>query len=343
MNTDLAIAKPSLDDRVSELRVLVASDPKRARTAFLEILETCERDVELLRLLSGPGDGRLRQMVATVFRAGKHMVLLQPWLEQWIQLEPDEFTKNAIASALALHSPKPESNTQNVLHVSDAVVSYRYVADRLCHRVRNAMANPSAQIFRLESVIGRITDPAVKSDLVTILGGLESGFDRISRCVAFETRDDYLTWQSISLVSWLDRADIDFIGQYGHATQSITCDPVVRQARIHASRFLLDTIFGNVWTNAIQAVAGSCHIEFQCSVDPQANNLFITVIDNGNGFDQQDMDTAFLQMYSSKSRHRGRGLLEIADGVNRLQGNVRLVPDGQGLIRLQIRLPMEYA
>ena len=71
--------------------------------------------------------------------------------------------------------------------------------------------------------------------------------------------------------------------------------------------------------------------------------LHVLVRDNGPGFSTQMVENAFQVAYSSKAESRGRGLLEIADAVRRLQGEVRLLPVAVNQHRVQLRLPLVTA
>jgi signal transduction histidine kinase len=330
------------DDALSNLRWLAASDPKQARVAFRALLQGQENALnDVLRSASRPGDGRLRQMIATVFRTEANATILDSWLRQWLEVESDEFTKAAIESALASRVPAVADRPPSRSSAVQTVEAYRYVADRLCHRVRNALTLPSAQIKRLEYLVGQVVDAALRQELAEILAGFQTGFLRVSRNVEFDTGDDYLTWQTIPFVSWLESTANEFAGRFGPARHTVTCDPAVRRARVRATRFLLETIFGNLWSNAIQAIDSPCNIDVQCALDSERGIIDILVLDNGSGFPEMQLDTAFQQVFSTKSESRGRGLLEVADAVLRLQGTVELAKVATEEYRIHIHLPVE--
>lgn len=331
----------SQNDVLENLRWLAASDPKQARATFQAFLQNGDAAVnDLLTSASRPGDGRLRKMIATVFRMDTGATSLEPWLRRWLEVEPDEFTKAAIESALANRTPTPpRATTRNP--ATETLEAYRFVADRLCHRIRNAMTLPNAQIKRLEHLIGDINDAALKNELMEILAGFQTGFVRISRNVEFDTGDDYLTWQSIPLVNWLYSMEKEFTARFGPAKIVVTYDPVVRRANVRATRFFLETIFGNLWSNAIQASEPPCRFEIQCAVDSKRAMLDILVLDNGPGLTETHLDTAFQQVFSTISQARGRGLLEIADAVIRLQGSVELAKVTPDEYRVRISMPVE--
>ena len=328
---------------LDRLRALAASDPKAARLAFSALLGgSADGLTFVLNAASRPGEGRLRQMVATVFRTNATADGLESWLRSWREVESDEFTRNAIDIALESRSPAPPQKPAARSSVIQSAEAYRYVSERLCHRVRNALALPGTQINRLERLAKEVTDAETRAELTIILGGLQTGFRRIARSVEFDTGDGYLAWQSIAIIPWLETSSSELASKFGPAKLRVCGDPVIRRVRSQATPFHLETLFGNLWANAIQSVEPSeCVIEVQCAVDSRNGSLIMLVIDNGPGFTASQLDTAFSQTFSTKSASRGRGLLEMADAVLKLQGDVRLV-SVQGLeYRIQIRLPIE--
>ena len=174
-----------------------------------------------------------------------------------------------------------------------------------------------------------------------ILAGFQTGLFRISRSVEFDTGDDYLTWQTIPFIGWLESASKEFEARFGPAKLIVTCDPTVRRAKVRATRFFLETVFGNLWSDAIQAVETPCHFEIQCALNTGRGIIDMMVVDNGPGFAEAQLETAFQQVFSTKSDSRGRGLLEIADAVLRLQGTVELTKTITGEYRIRIGLPVE--
>ncbi len=202
---NVMLPEQNTENVVTQLRWLAASDPKQARTAFYGILQGDIASLnEVLKSASRPGDGRLRQMIATVYRTDESANSLEPWLRKWIEIEPDEFTKSAIAAALSTRIPEEAIRPSPRNQAANAVEAYRYVADRLCHRIRNGLSLPSAQIVRLEHIAREVGDPTLQNELMEVLAGLQKGLRRISRNVEFDTGDDYLTWQSVPIVGWLE-------------------------------------------------------------------------------------------------------------------------------------------
>ena len=147
--------------------------------------------------------------------------------------------------------------------------------------------------------------------------------------------------QPISPLNRLHSMENDFRARFGPANLVVTCEPRVRRSTIRASRFFLETVFGNLWANAVQVADPPCRFEIECALDTRRGTLEMLVLDNGPGFPEKDLDTAFQQVFSTKSLSRGRGLLEIADAVNRLQGTATLKKRRLNEYRVHISLPVE--
>jgi sigma-B regulation protein RsbU (phosphoserine phosphatase) len=83
------------------LRHLVVEDPRQARKAFLQLLDSGGPALDqFLGRISSPADGRLRQLVASALRSQRDRERLVPHLIAWQETETDEFTHRAIAGAL---------------------------------------------------------------------------------------------------------------------------------------------------------------------------------------------------------------------------------------------------
>src|SRR5438128_1977443 len=102
------------------LRRLAVEDPKAARTLFLEAFEANDNELpDFLERLRKPGDARLRQLAANALRAHPGKKRLVPELLLWRDTETDEFTRRAIAGALAdieaSALPRPKDSSIEVL------------------------------------------------------------------------------------------------------------------------------------------------------------------------------------------------------------------------------------
>lgn len=326
----------SLYDR---LRRLAVEDPKAARTVFLNVFEANSNDLgEFIERLRKPGEARLRQVVANAVRVHPQKNRLIPELLSWRDAETDEFTRRAIVGALAgvdaftLQRPKEGAPEALPKEIVDA---YRYVSERLKHRLRNTMLSAQAQANRLRSAAADDNAPDIQVALAKINDSLLS----LSRELeATDADPQHFQQRSIALGDWLRQMDLRYTSRYSSINLNLINgdDP---ETRILASDYLLETVFWNIWLNAHQAAGTNCSVTVVFETD--GSDLVLKIMDSGQGFSKEMKDIAFQEMYSTRTPGRGRGLLEVQEAVERLGGQVRLYEEKPSEYRLLIRVPLE--
>ena len=317
----------------ADLRRLAAESPRDARVHFASLLDSNVTALdEVLRLATAPPEGRLRQLIANAVRNRKDKVRVVPFLTRWRESESDEFAKAAINAALAdveagpmqmFHSPNPP-------HL---VETYRYVADRLCHRVRNSLTGTAQHLRSLETLLN---GPSASEAKATI-GQLRDSLRAVSRIVEFSIDDSYFEWHVIDLKLWLKTMTAQYVAKNTSLALRIVDREGSRPVRIHANDFLLETLFWNLWRNAQQALTSVCEIAVHLA--DHGPNVEIVVLDNGRGFTAEDAEVAFIDRFSRRGANYGRGLLEVQDAVGRLGGKVELFQFAPGEYRIRLALP----
>lgn len=329
-------ANETLYDR---LRRLAVEDPKAARTVFLDAFEANANDLaEFFERVRKPGEARLRQVVANAVRTHPQKNRLVPELLSWQDAETDEFTRRAVAGALAdvdASAPqRPKENAPEALP-SEIVDAYRYVSERLRHRLRNTMLSAQAQASRLGSAVVNGAVPDIQVALAKINDSLLS----LSRELeAIDADPQHFQQRSIALGDWLRQMDQRYTSRYSSVNLKLI-NGDNPETRILASDYLLEIVFWNIWLNAHQAAGINCSVTVIFEAD--GKDLVLKILDTGQGFSKELKDIAFQEMYSTKTPGRGRGLLEIQEAVERLGGKIRLYEEQPSEYRLQIRLPLE--
>lgn len=315
-----------------ELRGLAAESPRDARAKLTALLDSGDTVLEeTLRLASAPGEGRLRQIIANAVRNRPDKGRVVPHLVRWLELETDEFARAAIGGAL-VDVERAQYPSAAAVDLPRLVDTYRYVADRLCHRVRNSLTGPSQYLRKLESLLNGGTDPIIGEAKATI-GQLKDAFVALSRIVEFNIEDSYFRWQSVDLPAWI----VAMTKQYGAKNDSLRLTIPNEAVLIRANDFLLETVFWNLWKNAQQAVGPNCEITIRIVSD--TGNVRLLVLDNGCGFTANDAEVAFIDQFERRGANSGRGLLEVQDAVRRLSGSVGLVQVAPEEYRVQIIFP----
>ncbi len=318
------------------LRKLAVENPREARASFSQLLDSEPTVVDgLLKLASAPGEGRIRQLIANAVKNRSDKSRVAHHLRSWLASETDEFAKAAINAAVQgvelevfpqITPPEPPR----------IVETYRYVADRLCHRVRNSLTGPAQHLRTLEYLLNGGTDARsleAKAAVIQLKDSLRS----LSRIVEFNIDDSYFEWRAIDIVAWLSAMTFRYIANNSPLSVRIPNADGHPDARIRANDLLLEVLFWNIWKNAQQAVENPCEITIE--VKRLNGWLELLIIDNGPGFSAEDTAVAFIDQFSSKGTNHGRGLLEVHDAVRRLGGSVALVPYRARDFRIQLRFP----
>jgi signal transduction histidine kinase len=324
----------------ADLRRLAAESPRDARARFVQLFESDSEPLqEVLSLAGRPGEGRLRQLIANSVKNRADKARIVPHLARWRELETDEFAKAAINAALVgvgsemLQPPRPADLPQ-------IVDTYRYVADRLCHRVRNSLTGPAQHLRKLDLLLNGAADQKT-ADVRDTVGRLRDSLRELSRIVEFNIEDEYFQWTSIDLPIWLKKMTDQYVAKNSPLTLRIVGVGENESLRIRANQLLLEILFWNLWKNAQQAAGAACEIVVNFSAAGSETQLLIT--DNGPGFTAQEAELAFVDQFSRRGSNHGRGLLEVHDAVRRLSGSVKLAPLPGGDYRIRLVFPLVTA
>jgi signal transduction histidine kinase len=326
------------------LRTLAARDPKRAREWLNDFIDESGGSADaLVAAFAGVRDGRVRQLVANVVRTRKDGAFLAPSLKGWLEQETDEFARMAIVAALRSASDSRgetgsanNANTEEDLASNDGLFTdaflqaYRYAAERLAHRVRNVLPE-------IQATLARMTQPDQQGNLEAELPGLRSTVARLARVVEFAEGDpEHFRLRTIALGDWVKHMHRRYSSRYSSIPLDVRG---IGDLKVSASDYLLETIFWNLWANAHEAVGLGCRLSLE--LEPNGSYVAIQLLDNGEGFPREMQDVAFELRYSTHGDCRGRGLLEVAEAVSRLQGSVAL-EERDGRLRIKILLPRTH-
>jgi hypothetical protein len=321
-----------------QLRSLAATDPRRARDALCELLDSNSPHLErIVQRASVPGEGRLRQLIANTALIRGVQERFASDFAKWRALETDEFTRRALDAALSgTQRPSPEPVKRPALIHPGHVDAYRYVGERLKHQLRNALMDPLGHLLRLNGLIEAVPDGPSRTALAAQLAVLKDTLSRMGRIIEFDFGDGHFLVRNIRLKEWLDK----FNDEYGRKYQPIqmVIENGSEDTRIQATEFLLGIIFWNLWINSQQAVGKVCKIVVQ--ITSSSKHLELLLVDNGEGL-PPDIGVAGFPDAKPRPGHRGRGLLEVQEAVERLHGEVGVVRHSDGAYRVRLRFPLE--
>ncbi|HEY3780913.1 MAG TPA: HAMP domain-containing sensor histidine kinase [Fimbriimonadaceae bacterium] len=314
------------------MKELVVTDHRKARQLFLQALD--DENVEttsFLEELSGPGDGRLRQMVSSSLLNHSAAAMVSEKVQAWLVSETDEFARRAEVAFLRSLDPRGLEKPGKKIGHHGLVETYRYLQSRMSHDIRNGLYGPRAKAAKLRRLADNLEGDQRKV-LLDLVGGLEEELAIVGRIVEMEAGDEeYFQFKDIELCSWLKQLDTSYARKYRPI--GFVC---LGNGSVKASDYLLHRIFWNIWINAHRVVGQHCIITIVMSTPRNGVNLRVS--DNGEGFDPRDKDFMFKDNIASQ-RSRGLGLLEMHEAVERLGGTIVPYEDENARLRIEIRLP----
>lgn len=348
VGSDMSGSNASARALFDKLRRLAAERPSDARAEVARLLD--DRPIEfqgVLLLISAPGEGRLRHIVTNSVIESPERMHSVPLLK-WYSTETDEFTKNALRRALdicKISAVEPVTASKYELSIVDEQFfeAYKYVADRLEHRIRNALLGLDTAILELKESSLKSADGFRLVDIVKLVNQLEDEFRYVGRIVDFDTEEEHFQMRSIPIHDWLLSMNAAYAQKYRAIGLHINASDACKKVEVTASQHLMEEIFRNLWINAQQEVGQNCKITINMDIVDQSVKLVI--LDNGDGFSTHARDAAFQQAYSGAKHRRGRsgrGLLEVNDAVVRLHGTAGFV-EVDGRYRVMIELPREVS
>jgi signal transduction histidine kinase len=250
-------------------------------------------------------------------------------------VETDEFTRRAIDAALADVDTMGVRDSRRGAEVVRITEVYRYLAERLRHRLRNKMLGIQVHV---EEVKEALTDD-LTGHAETALANLNDDVIGMGRALeAADVDPAHFEERPVGLYDWLKAMNQRYAAQYSPVSLKLAGDSA-QSFLILASDYLLETIFWNLWLNAQQAVGLGCEITIEMSL--VSGNVELFILDNGPGFAVETTELVFQQAFSSsRSINRGRGLLEVEDAVERLGGKVMLFARHPTEYRIRMIFPV---
>jgi|GEM_PF-1046725 len=307
-------------------------------TSFSDAAATRDEVLGLLRSLSGVeraaflsalatgAQSRLRQAVARAIQfvgANGDLGLL---LEQWRPEETDEFARAAIDDAL---SPikRPKTRKQLLTDLEAVPRTHQYLADRLRHRVLNTMPGAGLSVTKLKDVAATISNDQQRHALLKEIDYLSTAFARLQRALDFVDEKARFERTNLNLTDWLHSFSAGYRVQWQEIEIRIVASETA--ATVEAVPYLLETIFGNLFDNARQALdAAGAVVLLRITV--RSRDVRVEVSDSGAGLPESAAHVAFQMAVTTKGRRdRGRGLLEVADAMKRLAGRAEILREAE--------------
>ncbi len=210
------------------------------------------------------------------------------------------------------------------------------MAATVAHEIRNPLAGIGGFAGLLERDL-EIDDP--RRVLVRrIVQGVSSLNKIVSNLLVF-TRPMELQLQRLDFIEWIEEimryAELEISKEGKSVSIERNYPPERLEAQIDPEKFqqvLLNLIF-----NAIQAIESEGILRIDVGLDSN-DFLLVSVLDNGKGIPEENLDKIFNPFFTTKEQGTGLGLAIVQRIVELHGGNIRVKNDPPGFTKFEIRI-----
>ena len=201
---------------------------------------------------------------------------------------------------------------QAQLHHSERLASIGEMAAGIAHEINNPLT--SVMIFTSLLLKGPSLDPAVKSDLETILGETGRCATIVSRLLEFARATtpskglydiDEILDATLHLLECQEIFhNINVVRHYAPELPEVPCD-----------RDQLKQVFMNILMNAAQAMRIGGDLTIEIAADPAGDYLYVAIADCGGGISEENLSRIFDPFFTTNGAN-GTGLgLSVSFGI----------------------------
>ncbi len=245
------------------------------------------------------------------------------------KLEREQRYRNKLESAIAERTRDLQKTNQELIETQQKLIQSGKLAAigrfsaGLSHEISQPLTAIHSYISNAQQLITleRYEEADKKLDHI---GNLADRIALIIRQLKIFVRGDELPTAPVSLISAIEEAKTIMADQIGKSGASVTTRFQNGEAHIDGDEILLQQLFVNLISNALDATSESERPRIDILVKKNQEQACIEVSDNGLGVSEKDLPSIFDPFYSTKEMGRGLGLgLTIAQEiVSRFHGEM---------------------
>jgi len=268
------------------------------------------------------------------------------WREQ-VTLKSDAGRCELVCACTAL--PGDEGITGGLVLVFDEVTqllqaqrqaAWGEVARRLAHEIRNPLTPIQLSAERMRRKLFRVLEPADAELLDRSTQTIVQQVEAMKQMVA--AFSEYANAPEMRLSEFDNNALIRQVSDLYHAQDprvaiGLSLDP--RAAMLEADPGRIRQLLNNLLTNSVEALDGRENPVIMIETKRVGDQIVLTVIDNGPGFQGGLIERAFDPYVTSKPKGTGLGLAIVRRVVEEHGGQVELENAPQGGARICVTLP----
>jgi nitrogen fixation/metabolism regulation signal transduction histidine kinase len=199
--------------------------------------------------------------------------------------------------------------------------AWREMARQVAHEIKNPLTPMKLSIQYLQKAIQH-NQPNVKELTSSVANTLIEQIDHLSKIAADFSQFANISYKRLEMID-LHNVIGSLLDLYAaNPKVSVTWDPVLTEATMHADKTHMNRLFTNLLTNAVDACSERENCMVSIAEKIVGNDILISITDNGDGIPQEMQSKIFTPNFTTKTSGTGLGLAMCKGIVEQAGGNI---------------------
>ncbi len=225
------------------------------------------------------------------------------------------------------------------LRTAERLAAIGATAGMVGHDIRNPLQAITGDLYLAKAELVSTPESIEKKNALESLQGIEKNIDYINKIVS-DLQDYTRTLRPVTRETNLQKLVDELLAKNG-IPENVKVQVMVQKeaVTIMADPDILKRIFGNLVTNAVQAMPNGGKLTIQAY--KEANDSIITVADTGVGIPEEAKEKLFTPLFTTKSKGQGFGLAVVKRMTEALGGTVTFESQQGKGTKFIVRLPSQ--
>lgn len=226
------------------------------------------------------------------------------------------------------------------LKTAERLAAIGATAGMVGHDIRNPLQAITGDLYLAKTELASTPESDEKKNALESLQEIEKNVDYINKIVS-DLQDYTRTLKPVARETDLQKLMDELLSKNG-VPENIKVQVKVQKeaSTIMADSDILKRIFGNLVTNAVQAMPKGGKLTIQAY--KEADDSIITVADTGVGIPEEAKNKLFTPLFTTKSKGQGFGLAVVKRMTEALGGTVMFESQQDKGTKFIVRLPPKY-
>ena len=195
--------------------------------------------------------------------------------------------------------------TSQLIH-SDRLATIGTIASAVAHEIKNPLFYISGNIELIQQYARENNFEAINGKIKKVFDGINR-INRLTESLNGYSRLDATTLLICSIDEIVKDAVVIISHTLRHRNISLSIDDIPASLKIYCDFQKMSQIFVNLINNAIDAI-GDNEGFIKISAEKNNDKIVVTIVDNGSGISEENINDVFTPYITSKEKNKGTGL-----------------------------------